>query len=172
MAKVIPSAHFEIIGSRRLGLDGCEFDVVLTSGKVALHELFQVEQRGSLWEWVEARRPVTAIARVVQPDHRLGHLSIGVGHLAAKGSGILPLAIALRDIRVNAARRTPNLIRQRITFLRRKTFGLMKNAHSHLVHKLKTPTRPSNKLVKRVGCCADILEQARPSWTSTKGPQA
>ena len=52
MAKVIPSARFEITGSRRLGLDRCEFDVVLTSGKVGVHELFQVEERGTLWEWV------------------------------------------------------------------------------------------------------------------------
>jgi hypothetical protein len=52
MAKVLPSAHFEIRGSRRLGLDRCEFDVVLTSGQIAAHELFQVEERGSLWEWV------------------------------------------------------------------------------------------------------------------------
>lgn len=52
MAKFVPNAHFKISDSRRLGLDRCEFDVVVASGKVGMHELFQVEERGSLWEWV------------------------------------------------------------------------------------------------------------------------
>ncbi len=52
MAKFSPSAHFEICDSRRLGLDRCEFDVVVVSGTVGVHEMFQVEERGSLWEWV------------------------------------------------------------------------------------------------------------------------
>jgi len=55
MAKIAPSAHFEISQSRRLGLDRCEFDVVLKSGNIGVHELFQVEERGSLWEWVILR---------------------------------------------------------------------------------------------------------------------
>lgn len=55
MAKVSPSAHFEITGSRRSGLDRCEFDVMLTSGVVGVHDLFQLEERGSLWQWVVLR---------------------------------------------------------------------------------------------------------------------
>lgn len=55
MAKFSPNAHFEVRDSRRLGLDRCEFDVVVVSGKVCLHELFQVVERGSLWEWVILR---------------------------------------------------------------------------------------------------------------------
>lgn len=55
MAKVVPSAQFQIAGSRRLGLDRCEFDVKLASGRVGVHDLFQVEERGSLWEWVVLR---------------------------------------------------------------------------------------------------------------------
>lgn len=52
MAKFSPSAHFEISDSKRLGLDRCEFEIVVASGKVGVHELFQVDERGSLWEWV------------------------------------------------------------------------------------------------------------------------
>jgi hypothetical protein len=52
MAKVKSTSHFEISDSRRLGLDRCEFDVVLTSGTIGVHDIFQVVERGSLWEWV------------------------------------------------------------------------------------------------------------------------
>jgi hypothetical protein len=52
MRKFLPSAHFEIRASRRLGLDRCEFDVLLQSGSIGIHEVFQVEERGTLWEWV------------------------------------------------------------------------------------------------------------------------
>ena len=52
MAKYPPTAHFEIIASRRLGLDRSEFDVVLGDGKIGVHEVFQVTERGTLWEWI------------------------------------------------------------------------------------------------------------------------
>jgi hypothetical protein len=68
MAKVMPTAHFEIRGSRRLGVDRCEFDVVLTSGQIGVHEVFQIEERGTVWEWVvlgvEEREGVTTLSEL------------------------------------------------------------------------------------------------------------
>ena len=52
MAKILPSAQFEIKATRRLGIDRCEFDVLLSSGEIGIHEVFQVTERGTLWEWV------------------------------------------------------------------------------------------------------------------------
>lgn len=52
MAKYPPTAEFEIHASRRLGLDRCEFEVRLLSGKIGIHEVFQVTERGTLWEWI------------------------------------------------------------------------------------------------------------------------
>jgi hypothetical protein len=52
MAKITLSAQFEIKESRRHGLERCEFDVLLISGEIQVHEVFQVEERGTLWEWV------------------------------------------------------------------------------------------------------------------------
>ena len=52
MTKFLPSAHFEIRASRRLGLDRCEFDVGLLAGTIRVHDVFQVTERGTLWEWV------------------------------------------------------------------------------------------------------------------------
>lgn len=43
---------FEIIGSRRLGLESCEFDVVVDSGDPVVGELFPIQERGSLWEFI------------------------------------------------------------------------------------------------------------------------
>ena len=55
MTRILPSAHFEIRASRRLGLDRCEFDVAVFSGTIGVHEVFQVTERGTLWEWVVLR---------------------------------------------------------------------------------------------------------------------
>jgi len=45
-------ATFRIVGSRRLGPANCEFDVIVESGSVAVGELFPIEERGSLWEYI------------------------------------------------------------------------------------------------------------------------
>jgi hypothetical protein len=45
-------AVFTITGSRRLGLEDCEFDVVVESGALVVRELFPIEERGSLCEFV------------------------------------------------------------------------------------------------------------------------
>lgn len=56
-------ASFEIIGSRRLGLDKCEFDVALVSGSIVVGELFAINENGSLWEYVIlGTRPAGATA--------------------------------------------------------------------------------------------------------------
>jgi hypothetical protein len=43
---------FKIVGSRRLGLSTCEFDVVVESGSLAVGDFFPIEERGSLWEYI------------------------------------------------------------------------------------------------------------------------
>jgi hypothetical protein len=45
-------AAFEIVDSRRLGTETCEFDVAPRSGEIVVGELFSVEERGSLWEYI------------------------------------------------------------------------------------------------------------------------
>jgi hypothetical protein len=45
-------ATFKIVGSRRCGLEDCEFDVVVESGALVKGELFPIEERGSLWEFL------------------------------------------------------------------------------------------------------------------------
>lgn len=45
-------AQMEIIGSRRIDTTACEFDVALDSGEPVVAELFSIEERGTLWEWV------------------------------------------------------------------------------------------------------------------------
>jgi hypothetical protein len=52
MPKYPPQARFEILASRRLGLDRCEFDVRLVEGSLRNRDLFQISERGTLWEWV------------------------------------------------------------------------------------------------------------------------
>ena len=52
MPKYDPQAHLEILCSRRLGLDRCEFDVELSDGSLRELDLFQITERGTLWEWV------------------------------------------------------------------------------------------------------------------------
>jgi hypothetical protein len=45
-------ATFEITDSRRLGLERCEFDVRIIEGEVCVGELFPIEDRGTLWEYI------------------------------------------------------------------------------------------------------------------------
>jgi len=52
MTRFPSTAHFEITASRRLGLDRCEFDVKITKGSILEGELFQITERGTVWEWV------------------------------------------------------------------------------------------------------------------------
>jgi hypothetical protein len=44
--------NFEIIGSRRLGLSTCEFDVVAESSRLVVGDFFPIKERGSLREYV------------------------------------------------------------------------------------------------------------------------
>jgi len=45
-------ASFEIIASRRLSTENCEFDVASISGTIAVGDLFPIEEHGSLWEYI------------------------------------------------------------------------------------------------------------------------
>jgi len=45
-------AEFAIIDSRRLGLYRCEFDVSDISGELRARDLFQLLERGTLWEYI------------------------------------------------------------------------------------------------------------------------
>jgi hypothetical protein len=45
-------AKFRIVTSRRLGLENCEFDVIYTAGTVNAGEVFEILDRGTLWEYV------------------------------------------------------------------------------------------------------------------------
>lgn len=45
-------ATFKIVGSRRCGLEDCEFDVLLESGKIFVNELFPIMEKGTLCEYV------------------------------------------------------------------------------------------------------------------------
>lgn len=42
----------EIVGSARRGLASCDFDVRIRSGGVAPREIFNIEDRGSAWEFI------------------------------------------------------------------------------------------------------------------------
>ncbi|HEY8575319.1 MAG TPA: hypothetical protein VIL88_03155 [Devosia sp.] len=58
-------AQFKIIESRRLGLEECEFDVSPEAGQVISGEMFPIQERGSLWEYV-----------VVTAQHRGEHVTL------------------------------------------------------------------------------------------------
>lgn len=45
-------AEFKIIGSRRCGLEKCEFDVVIEKGEIAVNEIFPIKEKGTLWEYI------------------------------------------------------------------------------------------------------------------------
>lgn len=51
-------AIFEIIDTRRLGLEQSEFDVKLVEGEIHPKQIFRFEERGTVWEYVilEVRR--------------------------------------------------------------------------------------------------------------------
>ena len=45
-------AKFLIKGTRRLGLDRCEFDVSRVEGSISPGEIFQLTERGTVWEFI------------------------------------------------------------------------------------------------------------------------
>ncbi|MCW2349713.1 MULTISPECIES: hypothetical protein [unclassified Sphingobium] len=45
-------ATFKIIGSRRCGLEDCEFDVILEDGEIIVNEIFPIWEKGTLWEFI------------------------------------------------------------------------------------------------------------------------
>jgi hypothetical protein len=70
--------RFEIVGSRRLGLSTCEFDVVQESGRLVVGDFFPIKERGSLWEYV-----------VVSVEQRTGFATLGcVAWIPADGAFI------------------------------------------------------------------------------------
>ncbi|MBR0643868.1 hypothetical protein [Plastoroseomonas hellenica] len=67
---------FEIVGSRRVGLESCEFDVVLQSGDVFAGEIFLIKEKGSLWEYI-----------IISVERRVGCITLGcVTWLPASGA--------------------------------------------------------------------------------------
>jgi hypothetical protein len=47
-----PRARFTVLASRRMGLDCSEFDVQLCEGNLEPFDLFNFEERGTVWEYV------------------------------------------------------------------------------------------------------------------------
>lgn len=53
-------AEFIVVDSRRIGLDRCQFDVSDVVGELHARDLFQILERGTLWEYVILDFVVTA----------------------------------------------------------------------------------------------------------------
>jgi len=46
------AGSFRIVASRKLGLENCEFDVTVREGEVLRGETFEIQERGTLWQFV------------------------------------------------------------------------------------------------------------------------
>lgn len=80
-------ARFTIIGSRRLGLEECEFDVSLEEGPVISGELFPIEEHGSLWEFI-----------IVTAQHNKEHVTLGCKPWLPSDGAFVGLSVTTRKL--------------------------------------------------------------------------